>query len=112
MKNPFTVLEACVDRRSGKRYRAAEIFDPAPSVTQAKRLVAAGCLAESAIEAAEKAEIEGAAVSRDQLNNDELFDRTVDELKKLADDEKIDLGEATKKADIVAAIRAARGVGA
>lgn len=37
-----------------------------------------------------------------------LEDLTVNELKALAEDEKIDLGDATKKADIIAAIELAR----
>ncbi len=41
-------------------------------------------------------------------NDDGLDANTVDELKKIAEGETIDLGGATKKADIVAAIRAAR----
>lgn len=108
MKNPLTIIEPCVDSRSGKRFKAGDIFEPAPNVAQAKRLVAAGCLDEVAIAAAEKAEVDTADVSRDQLNDDGLFDNTVEELKALAEAEDIDLGEARKKDEIVAAIRAGR----
>src|SRR5690606_2380405 len=58
MSKALTVLAECVDRRSGKRFKAGEVFDPAPTIDQAKRLVTAGCLPEAAIEAAAKADAE------------------------------------------------------
>jgi len=47
----------------------------------------------------------------DQINNDGLFDLGDDDLRKIAADEKIDLGDATEPAQIIAAIRAARTKG-
>lgn len=47
-------------------------------------------------------------VEDDEAEDDGLDQEKVEDLKKIAEDEKIDLGEATKKADIVAAIRAHR----
>lgn len=44
----------------------------------------------------------------DEEADDGLNEQKVEDLKKIAEDEKIDLGDATKKADIVAAIRAHR----
>ncbi|MGV3649848.1 MAG: hypothetical protein ACO1OK_00350 [Devosia sp.] len=50
------VLAECVDSRSGRRFKAGEIFDPAPTADQARRLAKAGCLPEGAIGVAEKAD--------------------------------------------------------
>lgn len=47
-------------------------------------------------------------VDEEDADDDGLDDHKVDDLKKIAADEKVDLGDATKKADIVAAIRARR----
>lgn len=55
-KNPLLVLAACVDKRSGKRFAPGDIFDPVPTVDQATRLAAAGCLDKAAIAVAQKAE--------------------------------------------------------
>lgn len=49
-----------------------------------------------------------AAQQRDAINDDKLFESTVDQLKDIAKAEEIDLGEAKRKDEIVAAIRAAR----
>lgn len=48
------------------------------------------------------------AAESDEEDDDGLDEQTVSELKTLASAEDIDLGDATKKADIVEAIRAAR----
>jgi hypothetical protein len=58
MSKALTVLAECVDARNGKRFQRDDLFDPAPTVEQAKRLVAAGCLLEDAITAAAAAEAE------------------------------------------------------
>lgn len=58
MTKELKVLAACVDSRTGKRFAAGEIFDPAPTEEQAKRLFRAGCLPEAAIEAGRKADTE------------------------------------------------------
>lgn len=58
MSKALTVLAACVDIRSGKRFAAGDEFNPVPTVEQARRLVAAKCLPEEAISAAAAAETE------------------------------------------------------
>ena len=58
MNKAFIVLADCVAAPGGKRFKAGEEFDPPPSVAQARRLVAAGCLPEAAIDAAAAAEAE------------------------------------------------------
>lgn len=55
MSKALTVLAECVDVRSGRRFRQGDVFDPAPTVEQASRLAAAGCLPREAIDAAAKA---------------------------------------------------------
>ncbi|HTV69801.1 MAG TPA: hypothetical protein VMF90_14800 [Rhizobiaceae bacterium] len=52
--------------------------------------------------------IDQAGVARTQVNEDGLFEETIASLTDIATAEKIDLGGATKKADIIAAIRTAR----
>jgi len=52
------VLAPCMDKRSTKRFAVGEIFDPAPTEEQARRLVKAGCLPEEAIAVAKKADAE------------------------------------------------------
>lgn len=52
MSKALTVLAECVDIRSGKRFDRGDVFDPAPTPEQAKRLIKAGCLPEGAIDAA------------------------------------------------------------
>lgn len=48
----LTVLAECVDRRTGKRFRLGDIFDPVPTPEQAKRLIIAGCLPRNAYDVA------------------------------------------------------------
>jgi len=65
----FTVLAACIDIRSGRRFAIGEVFDPAPTEDQARRLVKAGCLPVAAIDAASaeaeaKAEAEAEAKAK------------------------------------------------
>jgi hypothetical protein len=100
----YQVIEEFVDVNTGDRFTPAASGGDAVTFTphdetQEARLLAAGCL---------RAPRDGAAIARDQINNDGLFDQTVDGLKEIAEKETIDLGDATRKADIVAAIRAAR----
>ena len=95
-----SVVAEMVDQNTGDRYFPGQTFTPADE-EQAARLIKSGCLREGT---------DGAAKQRDQINNDGLFDQSVDDLKKLAETEKVDLGTATKKADIITAIRAARAV--
>lgn len=50
MSKALIVLAECVDIRSGVRFQTGDKFDPAPTVSQAARLIAAGCLPEAAID--------------------------------------------------------------
>ena len=58
MTKELTVLAECVDIRSGARFQRGDVFDPAPTFEQAKRLIAAGCLPKEAEAVAEKADAE------------------------------------------------------
>ncbi|MGN6585801.1 MAG: hypothetical protein ACTHJV_19070 [Rhizobiaceae bacterium] len=110
MNEALTVLAECVDKRSGKRYVAGEEFDPAPDIDQAKRLIAAGCLPDEALAAAQAAaKSKKSAPAAPQPADDGLDALTVEQLKTFAGEEKVDLGQAIKKEDIIAAIRAKRG---
>lgn len=109
MTKALTVLAECVDKRSGKRYVAGEEFDPAPDVDQAKRLIKAGCLPEGALAEAQSAAKSKKSAPAPQPADDDLDALTVDQLKTLAGEEKVDLGQATKKEDMIAAIRTKRG---
>jgi hypothetical protein len=93
-----SVIAEMIDANTGTRYFPGQAFTPADE-DQAERLIKARCIREGR---------DRAAIQRDQLNNDGLFDNTVAELREIAAAERINLGDATKKADIVAAIRAAR----
>jgi hypothetical protein len=174
MNKALTVLSACVDVRSGKRFTRGDEFSPAPNLEQAKRLIAAGCLPEEALKAVagpksdaeaaleERARTEAAEEAKRQreaaaakakrtgtLKQDgptvaeyvaagypasqyppkgyasrstpeeiaavdaekqaaDLDNLTIKDLQDLAKVEEIELGDASKKDDIVAAIRAAR----
>ncbi|WP_065091633.1 hypothetical protein [Rhizobium leucaenae] len=56
MTKELTVLAECVDKRTGKRFRLGDIFDPIPTTEQAKRLILAGCLPQGAYKIAANAE--------------------------------------------------------
>lgn len=58
MTKELTVLAECVDIRNGTRFQRGDVFDPAPTFEQAKRLIAAGCLPKEAEGVAEKADAE------------------------------------------------------
>lgn len=58
MTKELTVLAECVDIRTGTRFQRGDVFDPAPTFEQARRLIAAGCLPAEAEAAAEKADAE------------------------------------------------------
>lgn len=93
-----SVIAEFIDWHTDKRVFPGAPFTPHDD-DQRERLVRAGCLREGNDQAAK---------ARDQINNDGLFDETVDALKEIADKEAVDLNGVTKKADIVAAIRAKR----
>lgn len=100
----YEVIAEFVDTVTGDRIVPAAAGDSPVTFTphdddQAGRLIAAACL---------RAPRDRAATARDQINNDGLFDQSIADLKAIAEAEKIDLGEATKKADIIGAIRTAR----
>lgn len=94
------VLAEFVDVRNGKRYSRGDgdKINPALEPEQVERLKKAGCLGDGA-EA--KASTAGAGEKPDETK---LEDLTVQELRDLAEEQGIDLGDATKKADIIAAI--------
>jgi len=81
MSKEFTVLAECVDARSGKRFKKDAIFTPPPSLEQATRLVAARCLPEAAIAAAEKLEGESAAKTERRAKAIEKAQATLDKAK-------------------------------
>lgn len=110
MSEALTVLAECIDKRNGKRYKAGDVFDPAPDVDQAKRLIKAGCLPDDALgEAQAAAKTKKSTPPASRSADDGLDALTVDQLKTLAGEEKVDLGQAAKKEDMIAVIRATRG---
>ena len=90
------VIAEFVDRRNGKRYFPGDgdKIEPALDDGQAAALKKAGCIADG-----KEAK---SASGKDQPT--ELKDMTVPQLKDYATEHKIDLGDATKKDDIIAAI--------
>lgn len=111
MKN-LTVLAECADSRSGRRFVPGEQFDPAPTRSQAKRLIAAGCLPDAALDAAVDDPAPGAAALTTlepapiaQANDDGLFDLGNEELSDIILSERVPIDEDAMKAVIVASIR-------
>lgn len=100
----YPVIAECVDSRTGKRFYPGDDFTPPPTDTQLARLVAAGCLA------AAPGATDLAGAVRDAIGSDNLSERTVEQLKDIAKSEKIDLGGAKLKPDIITAIRQARAM--
>jgi hypothetical protein len=100
------VIAECVDQRDAKRYFPGDEF-PNPTRQQLKRLTDAGCLSEDKPDPADLASGGGAAQQQITLPDD-LGDLTVPKLRELAETDKIDLGDATRKPEILAAIRKAR----
>ena len=103
MAKEIIVLAECVDSRNGKRFFRGDVFKPAPTPEQADRLIKAACLPESARELA----VEPVVEEEEDENSVDLSKLTVDALKALAEERGVDLGDATKKADIIAAIELA-----
>jgi hypothetical protein len=97
------VLAECVDIRSGKRFLKGQVFSPPPTPEQADRLIKAGVLTEGAREFA----VGEDADASDEDESVNLKKLNIDELKALAAERGVDLGDATKKADIIAAIELA-----
>lgn len=93
-----SVIAEMVDAKTGDRLFPGETFTPHDE-DQRERLVTAKCIREGTDQAAK---------TRDQINNDGLFDKTPAELKDIATTEEVDLGGVSKKADVIAAIRAKR----
>lgn len=96
------VIAEFVDARNGKRYFPGDgdKVDPPLSKEQVTRLTAAGCLADGDEEKPAKAGAgKGDAV--------DYKTKTVAELKKMAADRKVDLGDATTKGPIIAVLEAA-----
>ena len=93
-----SVIAEMVDRHTGARKYAGDTFTPHDE-EQRVDLVAAGCIRDG---------VDPAVQVRDQLNSDGLFARTTDQLRNIAKAEVVDLGQMTRKADMIGAIRAAR----
>lgn len=96
-----TVIAEMVDSETGKRLFPAKRGEKPTTFTphdddQRQRLVTAGCLREGVVD------------TGDLPPGDDLGDKTLDELKTVVEAENVDLNGATKKADIIAAIRAKR----
>lgn len=89
MNKAFIVLAECVDQPNGKRFKPGDLFEPAPTVAQARRLAAAGCLPPAAIDAA----IEAEAASEKAADKKAAQDRAEAEAKARAE------SEAKKAAD-------------
>ena len=104
MTTLYPVTAECVDERNGKRFFPGDNFTPAPTATQLARLTAAGCIVRPGVG------IDPAAAVRAALGGDTLFERSLEQLKEIAHSEKIDLGKARTKPDVIAAIRQARSV--
>lgn len=102
----FYVIAECVDERDGKRYFPGDTF-PKPTRAQAQRLTGAKCLSD---EKPDLAELADQARANDQTIQftDDLGDKTVAQLRELATAETIDLGNASRKPEILAAIRKGR----
>lgn len=100
------VIAECVDERDGKRFLPGDMF-PSPTKKQAERLTRAGCLADEAPDL-EQLVADANANDRVITFTDNLGDQTVAKLKELAGVEGHELGNATVKADIIAAIRKGR----
>lgn len=96
------VLAECVDIRNGNRFLKGQPFDPAPTPEQADRLIKAGCLPEAAREFAVEETV-------DADDDTDLKKLNVEQLKALAAERGVDLGDATKRADIIAALELAAG---
>lgn len=95
MSKEFTVLAECVDARSGNRFKKDAIFTPPPSAEQAKRLVAARCLPDEAIAAAEKLENESAGKAARR-------DKAIEKAQGVLDNAKAALVEADKALEAAA----------
>ena len=93
-----SVIAEMVDRHTGARLFVGDTFTPHDE-DQRQSLVTAGCLRDG---------IDPAVQVRDQINSDGLFERTLDQLRNIARSEVVDLGQLTRKADVIGAIRAAR----
>jgi len=100
------VLAECVDIRSGLRFLKGQVFSPPPTLEQAERLIKAGCLPEGARQHAVD-EPDDKPDDEPEADDGDLKKLTVDQLKGLAAERGVDLGDATKKADIIAALELA-----
>lgn len=106
MSRTFYVIAECIDERDGSRYFPGDIF-PAPTQPQAERLTRALCLSENAPDLAQLADRADANDQSIQFT-DNLGELKISRLRELAAAEDIDLGRASAKADIIAAIRKGR----
>lgn len=98
----YPVIAECVDSRTGKRFYPGDNFDPAPTDLQLARLTQAGCIA------GPNGRLDIAHDVREAIGSDNLHDRSVAQLKDIAKSERVELGDARTKPDLITAIRKAR----
>ena len=106
MAKTYYVIAECVDVRDGSRYLPGAEF-PDPTRDQVTRLTGAKCISE---EKPDPAALASARDANDQRIEyiDDLGGKTLAQLQALAKAEEIDLGDATRKPETLAAIRKAR----
>lgn len=85
MNKALTVLAACVDARSGKRFAKGDVFEPAPNPEQARRLIKAECLPPEALEAAVAAETASEKAAEDAAKKKRAEDEAAAKAKAEAD---------------------------
>lgn len=85
MSKALTVLAACVDIRSGKRFQRGDMFDPAPNPEQARRLIKAECLPKEALDAAVAAETEAEKAAEEAAKQKRAEDEAAAKAKAEAD---------------------------
>ncbi|MDE3854875.1 hypothetical protein [Sinorhizobium meliloti] len=83
------MLAECVDARTGRRFKAGETFAPAPTIDQAKRLIAGGCLAEAALKAAVEPEVSAKLISAGPKLDSKTASADIDQLRKSVDDARL-----------------------
>jgi hypothetical protein len=95
MSKALTVLAACVDIRSGKRFAKGDVFEPAPNPEQARRLIKAECLPPEALDAAVAAESEAEKAAEEAAKKKRGEDEAAAKAKAEADKKAAE--EAAKK---------------
>lgn len=101
MSNALKVLAECVDVRTGRRFKAGETFAPAPTIDQAKRLIAGGCLGEAALKAAVEPEVSAKLISaspKADTADIEKLRKSVDDARQAAEKEIKAIGAGVDRA--------------